>query len=215
MRTKELSFTYLNKTYVVHVTIKSQRNIYYRFRNGEFFVSAPYLTSERTILNGLTRFAPKLIKMTNPVNTHYSFDCRYIFLLGKRVELSRIDEPYSDGAFTYFDKKDFDDKLKKYALGFITQRVRKFEEVMGVYPSYKVRVKKMTSRYGSNSRTTHGLSFNLDLIHYSEEIIDSVVIHELAHHFYGGHQNNFYKVVLKYCPNYWELKHKLNKRIHE
>ena len=214
MHTKELTFTYLNKTYVVHLVIKSQRNIYYRFRNGDFFVTAPYLTSERTIMNGLTKFAPKLLKMTNPLNVHYSFDSRYLFLLGKKIELSRIDEPHNDDSFTYFDKKDFDDKLKNFALDFITSRVRQYEQVMGI-PSYKVRVKKMSSRYGSNSRATHALSFNIDLIHYSEDIIDSVVVHELAHHFYGGHQNNFYKVVLKYCPNYWSLKHKLNKRIHE
>lgn len=215
MHTKDLDFIYQNNKYVVHVVIKSQRNIYYRFRKGEFFVTAPYLTSEKTIMNGLTKFAPKLLKSSNVINVHYSFDCRYIFLLGKRYELSKLDDPHNDDAFTYFDTADFDEKLKKYALSYITERVRKYEKIMNVAPSYKVRVKKMSSRYGSNSRTTHGLSFNLDLIHYSEEIIDSVVVHELAHHFYGGHQNNFYKVVLKYCPNYWELKRKLNKRIHE
>ena len=43
------------------------------------------------------------------------------------------------------------------------------------------------------------------------EIIDSVIIHELAHHFVYDHSDNFYKVVYKYCPNYDILRKKLIK----
>ena len=53
------------------------------------------------------------------------------------------------------------------------------------------------------------LTFDKDLIHYSLEIIDSIVIHELAHYYYHDHSHSFYNMVLKYCPNYKELQRKL------
>ena len=64
-----------------------------------------------------------------------------------------------------------------------------------------------------NSRKTHTLTFQLSLVHYSKEIIDSVIYHELAHDFYFDHSANFYKLLLSYCPNYFKLKAKLRKGI--
>ncbi|RCT49902.1 M48 family peptidase, partial [Ureaplasma urealyticum] len=39
------------------------------------------------------------------------------------------------------------------------------------------------------------------LVHYDQEIIQYVVIHELAHIKYQHHQNSFWDFVLKYCKN--------------
>ena len=76
---------------------------------------------------------------------------------------------------------------------------------MNVPIEYKVRVQKMKSRLGSNSKATNTLNFTLKLIHFSKEAIDSVIIHELAHYFKFDHSKEFYDVVYKYCPNYDKL----------
>ena len=86
---------------------------------------------------------------------------------------------------------------------------------MGVTSPYRVRTAKLKSRYGSNSRRTHKLSFASSLIHYPVEVIDSVVVHELAHHFVFDHSKSFYNVVLRYCPAYWEMHKRLRKKIYE
>ena len=86
---------------------------------------------------------------------------------------------------------------------------------MGITHTYKIRVRKMKSRYGSNSRKTMSLAFNLSLVHYSPEIIDSVIIHELVHDKVFNHSEKFYNEVYKYCPNYKALKRKLNKGIYQ
>ena len=43
MKMSEFTYTYNNKEYVVHVKKAYQRNIYYRYKEDGFHVSAPYL----------------------------------------------------------------------------------------------------------------------------------------------------------------------------
>ena len=76
-------------------------------------------------------------------------------------------------------------------------------------PHFQVKVRQMKSRYGSNNRSNKTITYSLVLLHYSIEIIDSVIVHELSHHFVYDHSPNFYKVLYKYCPNYDILRKKL------
>ena len=86
------------------------------------------------------------------------------------------------------------------------------KEVKYVY--YKVKIKKMRTRLGSNSSKTHTIYYADHLFYYSVDILDSLVVHELAHEFVKDHSENFYKVVFKYCPNYKSVNNKLKKGIH-
>ena len=78
-------------------------------------------------------------------------------------------------------------------------------------PLYKVTLKDMRTRFGSNSKHTKTLHFAYVLIHYSFDIIDSVIVHELAHILVYDHSKKFYDVVYKYCPDYDIYRKKLIK----
>lgn len=206
MKVDTFTYEYLNKQYNVFLFYKNQRNINYRLKDDGFYISAPYLVSKRKILSGLDKFAPKLIKHFESQNSNYSFKEDYVFLLGKKVSLKSLNI-YSEDSLNLF--------LKNNALEFISNLVRKYESIMGVKNPYKIHVRNTSTRFGSNSLKTHSLSFQISLIHYSEEIITSVVVHELAHEFYRNHQKQFYNCVEKYCPNYRILTRKLKRGIHE
>ena len=105
--------------------------------------------------------------------------------------------------------------LKKYALNIIPMEVEKYRQIMEISVPYKVRIANTKHQYGSNSKSTHTLSFQISLIHYSLDIIDTVVVHELAHEFERNHQKGFYEIVYKYCPNYKALQKKLKRGIHQ
>ena len=206
MKMSEFTYTYNNKEYVVHVKKAYQRNIYYRYKEDGFHVSAPYLVSKAAIVKGLDRFAGKILQQYNNFHSNFSFEDDYIYLLGEKQSLKSLNIQNSD---------DLAGFLKKNAEIFIKNLVRKNEEIMGVSKPYRVVVKNTVRQFGSNSKKTHTLSFQIDLIHYSEEIIETVVIHELAHEFERNHSKKFYNIVYKYCPLYKELQKKLKKGIHK
>lgn len=99
-------------------------------------------------------------------------------------------------------REDIPKKLRELALEIYTQEVRKYEKIMNIPISHDVKVTTMSSSLGKNYTKKHLITFDKHLIHYSIELIDSVVIHELCHYFYQDHSSKFYKLLYSYCPNY-------------
>ena len=206
MKMYEFTYKYNNKEYVVHVKKSFQRNIYYRYKEDGFYVSAPYLADRKSIINGLDRFAGRLLNQYVCSHSNYSFENDFVYLLGEQVSLKSLNIE---------NLQDLQSFLRKKAGIFIPELVKKHEEIMGISKPYKVAVRNTVRQFGSNSKHTHTLSFQINLIHYSSEIIETVVIHELAHEFERNHSKNFYNIVYKYCPRYKELQKKLKKGIHK
>lgn len=200
-----------NITYKVNVEKKRVRNINYRFRNGEFYVSAHPLVSKGRILQGLNKFARELILKSKETIVKSN---DFIYILGEKYFYNedKIISLSNGVIIKYKDESDLEKKLKIYFKELVTERVRYFESIMKT-EHYNVRVQKMRSRYGSNSKRTHTLNFSTVLVHYCLEIIDSVVVHELAHYYEFNHSNKFYNVVYKYCPDYNYLHKCLRKGV--
>ena len=136
----------------------------------------------------------------------------YIDTLGKRKRLVVLNEgmnAVSIDDMVVNKRENIDSILKKFTLDIITQEVRKLEKIMLIPIEHKIKITAMRSCSGKNYYQKKLLTFDKDLIHYSLEIIDSIVIHELAHYYYHDHSPSFYNMVLKYCPNYKELQRKL------
>ena len=205
---KEFIYQVDDKDYRVIVTYKRIRNIHFRFDGESFLVSAPRLVSLKQIKSGLDKYAKKLIKRSVKMNAETS---EYIYILGKKIETNYPGYlALESDLISYKDNKQLHTKLRKWFLNYLTNRTEFFTKVMGA-PQYLVKLRQMKSRYGSNNKSTKTITYSLVLIHYSPEIIDSVIIHELAHCFAYNHGDNFYKVVYKYCPNYDILRKKLIK----
>lgn len=205
---KEFVYQVDDKDYRVIVTYKRIRNIHFRFDGESFLVSAPRLVSLKQIKSGLDKYAKKLIQRSVKMNAETD---EYIYILGKKIELNYPGYlALESELISYKDNKQLHTKLRKWFLNYLTNRTEFFTKVMGA-PQYLVKLRQMKSRYGSNNKSTKTITYSLVLIHYSPEIIDSVIIHELAHCFAYNHGDNFYKVVYKYCPNYDILRKKLIK----
>ena len=195
------------KEYPVQVTYKRIKNIHYRFKDGVFMVSCNRLVSKHTIIKGLDKFAVSLLKRSEkpaPITEDY------MYLFGAKVDLQDSGEISftNDKKIVYKDRTDLDKKLHKMFLEILKERVAYYSNIMSL-PLYKVSLKNMKTRFGSNSSYTKTLHFSYMLIHYSYEIIDSVIIHELAHTLVRDHSKKFYDVVYKYCPNYKIYRKKL------
>lgn len=206
MENPSFIYIYEGKQYNVFIKKQRQNNIYYRYKSDGFHISCPRFASQGKIVEGLNKFAGRLLKTYKASNSNFSIEDNSVFILGENYEISSLNLK---------NIEELQGFLKKKAKKVITEIVRQKEQEMGIKEPYKITVRNMTTRFGSNSRQTHRLSFQISLIHYSYEIIESVVVHELAHYFYMDHQKKFYEVVYKYCPNYNEVQRKLKKGIHK
>lgn len=203
------TYVYKDEEFKVEITRKRMKNIRYRLVENTFKISAPYLATQASIKRGLDRFVEQLIKSRKPLSVGDNF----IYIFGYKYPFNQDGGivVFSNGQkLKYSSLDDFEKKMKKLFLNIVTSRVRYFEHLMQLKP-HNVKVRKMTSRYGSNSKYTHTVTFALKLYSYSIDIIDSIVVHELSHSVVFNHSKAFYDVVYKYCPNYESLHRKLRK----
>ena len=89
----------------------------------------------------------------------------------------------------------------------ITKRVSYFARLMSV--SYRnITIREQKTRWGSCS-SEKNLNFNWKLILLAPELLDYLVVHELAHRREMNHSKNFWKIVEAELTDYWERRRRL------
>jgi len=86
------------------------------------------------------------------------------------------------------------------ALADIRACVQRRAEAMQVHPA-KISLRDQRRRWGSCS-SKGNLSLSWRLILMPPEVLDYVVVHELAHLRHMNHSPKFWALVSQYCPNY-------------
>lgn len=206
----ENSFVYVieEKEYEVKVTYKRIKNIHYRFDGTKFLISCPNRTTIKMMSSGLDKFGKRLIKRcVNFVSETEEF----IYIFANKYELTYPGQlTIKDFVISYKTSKDFHNKLKKWFVQYLQEETNKEATRMNA-PYYEVKLRNMSSRYGTNHASKKVITYSYLLIHYNEAIINSVIIHELSHCFVYNHSNKFYDVLYRFCPKYDEYRKKLLK----
>lgn len=91
-------------------------------------------------------------------------------------------------------------ELADRALKEIPPKVKHYAGLMGVTYG-RITIRNQKSRWGSCS-SKGNLNFNCLLMLCPDEVIDSVVVHELAHRKEMNHSPRFYSEILKVYPDY-------------
>ncbi len=99
-----------------------------------------------------------------------------------------------------YDEKSCDKFYKFQANEYINFLVEKFSKKMQLFPT-KVSFRKNKRTWGS-CNFKNELKFNYLLMKYPLEIVEYVVIHELAHIKHKNHSRDFWNLVCEYCPDY-------------
>ena len=94
--------------------------------------------------------------------------------------------------------------LKKLANKEIPIRVEYYAKLMGV-DYEKIAIRSQKTRFGSCSNNKN-LNFNLAIMLMPSEIMDYVIVHELAHIKEMNHSKSFWLEVEKIIPNYKECR---------
>jgi predicted metal-dependent hydrolase len=83
---------------------------------------------------------------------------------------------------------------------FIQERIKIWSEQMQLYPN-ALNFRNQKSRWGSCT-SKGSIQINWRLIGAPVEVIDYILIHELAHLRHMNHSSEFWKLVEKHCPEY-------------
>ena len=95
-------------------------------------------------------------------------------------------------------------ELAEKAMAVIPEKVKRFASLFDVdYGSITIRNQR--SRWGSCS-SKGNLNFNCLLMLLPDEVIDSVVAHELCHRKHMNHSKDFYDELTRVFPNYQQCR---------
>ncbi len=117
----------------------------------------------------------------------------------KNVKKIKEEEKGQDSPRLTIDElKELADRAVKY----IPQRVAYYADKVGVTYG-RITIRNQKSRWGSCS-SRGNLNFNCLLMLTPDEVIDSVVVHELCHRKEMNHSKRFYEEVLRVYPEYYK-----------
>jgi len=100
------------------------------------------------------------------------------------------------------------DAYKKAAKLLFARKVEAYSKIIGVKPA-AVKVNSAKTRWGSCSGK-NSINFSWRLVMAEDDVIDYVVIHELAHIIHHNHSPSFWFLVQSVMPDYAAKREKLN-----
>ncbi|SFX92531.1 M48 family metallopeptidase [Ruminococcus sp. XPD3002] len=92
------------------------------------------------------------------------------------------------------------EEMAQKALRVIPEKVRYYAEKLGVTYG-RITIRNQKTRWGSCTAKGN-LNFNCLLMAVPEEVLDSVVVHELCHRLHMDHSKAFYEDVYRVFPEY-------------
>ena len=197
-----------DKIFDVFITKKSIKNMYLRVKIDGIYITCNHfvskgmiksfiLSNEKSIIDSDKRLQKKEKKKEE----FYYLGKRYnVIILNTVSKIEFVDDNVFIKNKTYLNTF-----LKNEASRIFNDRYKicyyLFEEDI---PFPTLVIGKMTRKWGYCNKRKNVIKLNFDLIHYSINEIDYVIIHELCHLIEFNHSRAFWKLVKKYKPDYKE-----------
>ena len=204
-----------NYNIYVQIIYKNNRNIYFRFdENANLIVTCPKRTLNDEISRLIIKNETSLIKMYERALSLKKYNEEFWYL-GKRYNIvydSNIDNVYLNGDFIYAkDKTLLDIFIEDETYKVFNEEIDICRKCFNNLPSFTLKIKYMKTRWGVCNTKNYIITLNSELIKKKVELIDYVIIHEMAHFYEGNHSKNFWNIVSKACPNYKIYRGELKK----
>lgn len=209
-----MQLVYNDREYDVVIEKKrGQKNTYIRVKKDlKVTVTTGFLTSTRFIENLIRDNYERIGKMIDfqeeKVKNNLGF-----FYLGKQYVVIYCDQ----NGITFVDNKvyishdfDIDAWYKKQAKKLFLERLDyNYSRFTRKIPYPKLRIRKMTSRWGVCNIKTHIITLNLELIKRDISYLDYVIIHEMSHLIYGDHSTSFWRLVEQNMSDYKKYREEM------
>ncbi len=198
------------KLFDVYITRKNNKNMYLRVKEDGIYITCNYLTPKSLIKSFIESNVNSIIKIDNHVQKKKEKQEEFYYLGNKYnvVILNTISKIEFSGDIVFVKNKTYlNTFLKNECERVFNERVKicynLFEENI---PYPKVVIGKMRRKWGYCNKRQELIKLNFELIKYSINEIDYVIIHELSQFLEFNHSKNFWRYVKKYMPNYKEAQ---------
>ena len=209
-----MQLMYNDKDYEIIIEKKkTTKNTYIRVKKDlKVYVTTSIFTTNRFIENLIKENYNKICKMIdfqevkakNNNGFHY-LGKQYTVIYSDNEGIEFInDKVYINNNF------DIDAWYKKQAKKLFIERLNyNYDKFTKKIPYPKLRIRKMTTRWGVCNVRTHIITLNLELIKRDINYLDYVIIHEMSHLIHGDHSNKFWKLVEENMPEYKKYREEM------
>ena len=202
-----MKFSYNNRDYDIVIEKKTTtRNTYIRVKKDlKVHVTTNIFTSMRSIRNLIEENYDRICKMIDFQEVKFKNNNGFFYLGKQYVVVYSDDEGITfDGDKVFINHGfDIDNWYKKQAKKLFLERLNyNYDKFTRKIPYPKLRIRKMTTRWGVCNIKTHIITLNLELIKRDVSYLDYVINHEMSHLIYGDHSSRFWKLVEDNMPNY-------------
>ena len=209
-----MQLTYNDKDYDIVIDKKfGQKNTYIRVKKDlKITVTTNYFTTNHSIEKLVEENFDRICRMIDfqekKVKNNNGF-----FYLGKQYVVIHTDTNgiMFDGDKVYIGNNfDIDAWYKKEAKKLFLERLNyNYDKFTKNIPYPKLRIRKMTTRWGVCNIKTHGITLNLELMKRDIGYLDYVIIHEMSHLIHGDHSRSFWKLVEDNMPDYKKYREEM------
>ena len=209
-----MKFSYNNKDYeIVIEKKKGQKNTYIRVKKDlKVTVTTGYFTSNRFIESLIRENYDRIGKMIDFQEVKKKNNSGF-FYLGKQYVIVYCEKEgitFSNDKVYVSHDFDIDKWYKKQAKELFLERLDyNYSNFTKKIPYPKLRIRKMTSRWGVCNIKTHVITLNLELIKRDTSYLDYVIIHEMSHLIHGDHSPSFWRLVEENMPNYKKYREEM------
>ena len=189
-----------NKQFDVIIKRKNNKNTYIRVKDGQIYVTTNYFTPKLYVKKLLDENKKALRKMINNDKEKKEYQSKFYYL-GHSYDIIIVptfDIEIMDDRIFVKNEEYLNKWLKKQTEIIFKQRLYLMYNLFSEdipYPNLKIR--KMKTRWGVCNRKNNNVTLNSELIKYSYNQIDYVIIHELSHFVHFNHSKEFWNLVSK------------------
>lgn len=196
----------------VEIHYKNNKNLYIRALDEKTLeVTCNPLVSKMQIKKLIQENQSKIFKMLKQKEEEKSKN-QFFWYLGKPYEIVYLETkiPYFDRNCLYVSDekallKFYNAEVKRIFTSEVERIVPYFKDI----PSFSLKFRKMTTRWGVNNLKQKTITLNTELLKKDLDLLDYVIIHELCHFYEANHSERFWRQVEKYYPHYKEARRRL------
>lgn len=212
----------------VAIENRHNRNMYLRVKSsGDVFLTCPSYVSRSEAMRFLSEKEDWLAMALNHMKEknmmlRYGGDDGKAVIFGRELPAIYVSdycqrvELENDRVVYYLRERNAEEEFRLFykeaaeiLLELIQTERQKWDRLICIensLPFPEIRVRYMTSRWGSCTPIKNKISISSRLIHFPRACLSYVLLHEYAHLLVQNHSRDFYAVVERYMPDYRDYR---------